>query len=82
MKIDTKEINKINEALEAIEGWSVEDFKMWDKKSGTHMATIRLKQSKKEKIEEVDDEHFGSQPVIDPPGTNGIDINIVRKYDD
>ena len=51
MKIDTKEIEKINNALESIDGWKVEDFKIWEKKNGTGMATIRLTKGKEESNE-------------------------------
>jgi Co/Zn/Cd efflux system component len=49
MKIDTKEIEKINESLDSIEGWKVKDFKIWETSDGTNMATIRLIKSKEEK---------------------------------
>jgi len=70
MKIDTKEINKISESLEQIDGWEVEDFKVWQTQSGKDMATIRLKRSDKK----VEDSAYDPGP-IGPVGMT-TDINI------
>ena len=51
MKVDTKEISKISDALESIDGWDVEDFKVWQTQTGKDMATIRLKKSVEKKEE-------------------------------
>jgi len=51
MKIDIEEIKKVNKALDSIDGWDIEDFKVWETQSGKNMATIRLRQKKKEKPE-------------------------------
>lgn len=67
MKIDANEINKINEALESIEGWSVKDFKIWERKNGEGMATIRLVNKKEKKTHKTE---------IRTNGTNGMGINI------
>lgn len=49
MKVDFEEAKKIDGKLEEINGWKVRDFKMWEKKDGTPMATIRLqKETEKE----------------------------------
>jgi len=71
MKVDAKEIIKIYDALEKIDGWEVVDVKMWDKKSGTGMSTIRLMEKKEEKKEETPSNGNG--------GGASIDINIKAK---
>jgi hypothetical protein len=72
MKIDTKEINKINSAIDFIDGWEMEDFKVWQTKSGRDMATIRLKKS--EIVKEDEEKVIGTNN-----GTLGTTVNIAEK---
>jgi hypothetical protein len=79
MHIDAEEITKINESLKAIDGWEIQDFKVWETTSGTGMATIRLRKSTTVSSEEEDD----CEPDIGIPGGGmAMDINIVRKHND
>lgn len=45
MKVDAIEVEKINSALNSIEGWSVDRFDFWESAKGKLMATIRLKRN-------------------------------------
>ena len=42
MKVNIKEVSKITEKIEDIEGWKVKSFKTWDSKGGTEMVTVQL----------------------------------------
>lgn len=44
MKVEAKEVEKINRALQSISGWEVDRFDLWESASGDLMATIRLRQ--------------------------------------
>jgi len=82
MKIDTKEINKINEALDSIDGWEIEDFKVWQTQSGKDMATIRLRKSdKKEELKPLEEEDL---PLKGNSGGSSmaIGLNITSGEDD
>jgi len=78
MKIDTKEINKISSAIEEIEGWEVEDFKVWQTQSGKDMATIRLSRAEKkdDKVPGLDKPYNNS-----PGGGTSISMNIGSNND-
>ena len=74
MKVDIKEINKINGALENINGWKVQDFKIWETSSGKQMATIRLT-----KEDESEEDDF---VIIEDPqeaGSMNIGTTVVRR---
>jgi len=49
MKVEAKEVEKINVALNSIDGWKVDRFDFWESAKGDVMATIRLRYSPKEK---------------------------------
>lgn len=84
MKINTKEIDKIKERIEAIPGWEVEDFKMWEKTNGQMMSTIRLSKSEEESEANVAIGEYGNNIYEIDSGGNGTFVNtrLVRDEDD
>jgi len=49
MKVDLKDIEHINKAMQNIDGWILKDCKFWETASGVSMATIRLEQIERKK---------------------------------
>lgn len=42
MKVNIKEVSKIAEKVEDIDGWEVKSLKTWESKGGTEMVTVQL----------------------------------------
>lgn len=66
MKIDTKELDKINKKVEDLENWEINSIKQWETSSGKMMITLRLEE-KDMKLKEVSNDKRKRKPSRPSP---------------